>query len=217
MRVVVLVPRRADHAHRDRVWSYVWTQLQEFGWPVYEGHHTGGLFCRSAAINRAAEMAGDWDAAVISDADVLAPGWDAAVKMAMETGAVTMPHTDYRYLSEDGTRSILAGEGEPCDELVEWSEPNLCIAQCVVTRELWERVGGFDERFVGHSFQDVAFYYACRALAGEARIEGPLWHLWHPIDTTTPPENQPMAAEYLAAFQQGRMEAFLEELKCLPR
>lgn len=212
MRVVILVPRRADHGWRDELWAWLRYDLEQTypDWPIHEGHHDGpGLFCRAAAVNQAAREAGDWDVAVISDADIVAPGTEAAVEAAGDTGSMALPHTEYCTLTEQGTREILAGRDHPRRELVDWSGDGLGVAQCVVRRDLWERVGGLDERFVGHSWQDVAFHYACRGIAGQVRIEGPLWHLWHPIDTTTPPENRDMGIAYMEAFEHDRMDEFL--------
>lgn len=50
----------------------------------------------------------------------------------------------------------------------------------VVTRELWEEVGGFDPRFCGWGQEDVAFAQACRVLNGEPlRVPGNVVHLYH--------------------------------------
>ena len=51
---------------------------------VVEGEHTEGPFNRSAAINAAAKLAGNWDVAVIADADTWVPyaQLDEAVRLA---------------------------------------------------------------------------------------------------------------------------------------
>ncbi len=139
----------------------------------------------------------------------MSDNWAEAVAVAALTGAFTLPHSEYCALSEAGTEAVLDGTEVPRRGLVEWSEPNLCVANCVVTRELWDRVGGQDERFAGHDHSDVAFYYACRGLAGEQCLPGPLWHLWHPIDLTTPAVSRDMVIEYEQALKEDRMEAFL--------
>lgn len=69
---VVLVPWRADNGQRSDIWAYTRKQiwgLRHPGWPIVEGVAPDGPFNRSAAINAAAETAGDWDVAVIADSD----------------------------------------------------------------------------------------------------------------------------------------------------
>jgi hypothetical protein len=52
----------------------------------------------------------------------------------------------------------------------------------VVTREAFEKVGGFDTGFVGWGFEDTAFVYVVEAEYGKMppRGKGALVHLWHP-------------------------------------
>ena len=70
---VILVPRRDDNGYRDELWAWTkaWWEREQSHMPIIEGYHTDGLFNRSAAINTAARIAGDWDVAVIIDADVI--------------------------------------------------------------------------------------------------------------------------------------------------
>jgi hypothetical protein len=87
--VAFLVPRRRDGGQRDRVWEYCrrrWeTYLPDVA--VYEGHHDEGPFNRSAAVNRAAELAGDWRVGIVIDSDVLLSisQATAAIETARET------------------------------------------------------------------------------------------------------------------------------------
>lgn len=52
----------------------------------------------------------------------------------------------------------------------------------VLGREAYEKVGGYDERFVGWGGEDEAFAYALDTLIGHhIRLEGEMVHLWHPF------------------------------------
>ena len=55
-----------------------------------------------------------------------------------------------------------------------------------ISVELWNRVGGFDQRFNRWGFEDHAFHLACEVLGDEPpdRVEGPAIHWHHRADMT---------------------------------
>lgn len=185
MRVVVLVPRRADGGRRDMVWAYVrarWAE-QHPDWPVFEGHHDdGGPFNRSAAVNAAAAAAGAWDVAVIADSDTFV-GSDqiaSAVESAARSGRITFAYDRFVYLGRKMSDRVMEGFVGNWWPGVVWTMPGTCSSMVVVTRGLWDRVGGFDEGFVGWGGEDVGFSLACQALGGgHDRTRGDAWHLYH--------------------------------------
>lgn len=182
VRVRLIVPRRADGGHRDRLWSFCrayWARELP-GWTIVEGHHDDGPFNRAAAINRAA--AGKWDVAVIVDADVIV---DAAIVaraagQALETGRMTLPFRTRWSLNQKGTEKILDGHQgtwRPWAAGRQTFNVSTCLA---VPRALWDEIGGFDERFSGWGGEDDAFAAAARALGGTIdRLAGDAWHLFH--------------------------------------
>lgn len=197
-----LVPRRSDGGQRDRVWNWLRSRLEQVGWPIYEGHHDEGPFSCAAAINRAANQ-GPWDFAVITGSDLIVPTCQvrAAVGKASRTGKLTHAHDHYYYLSQEATERVLKGD-QPETWMAEWHEPKIGNGPVVVTRDLWERVGGYDEGFVGWGYEDVAFRFLCEREAGEAWVPGPNFHLWHPVtpDATNEgasPENRQRWLDYL--------------------
>lgn len=199
MRLVALVPRRSDGGHRDEVWSWVrshWMAAHPTV-DVFEGHHDDGPFNRSAAINTAAAAAGEWDVAVIADGDsfVSTSQLATAVDTAARTHRITFAFNRFRYLDEAMSRRVR--DGFPGDWMpgVRWTMNDTCSSQVVVSRTLWDRVGGFDEGFVGWGMEDIGFSLACQALGGGMeRVDGDVWHLWHPVS----PENDPSDPLYVA-------------------
>jgi hypothetical protein len=193
MRTVMLVPRRAQ-PDRDKLWDWCKARWQAIlpEIPIYEGHHDEGPFNRSAAINRAARLAdgdGGWDVAVVIDADIFIrrSQVEAAVASAAKTGRVTWAHRRWRGIREDLTPRIIRYQQdfgpeidrEDMDVLVERTNPlswSCCIA---IPRAVWDDLGGFDERFRGWGFEDMAFQSAVCGLYGHERIQGDVYHLWH--------------------------------------
>lgn len=231
-RVVFLVPRRADEGHRDALWKYArrrWETLFP-DWPIYEGHHDSGSFNRSAAVNLAAELADEvepWDVAVVIDSDVVLrrSAVAMAVARAEDSGLVVWPHTRWRGLSELATKRIIDDRRdlgpeieEDTDVLVEKTNPvswSCCIA---IPRVAWDRLGGFDERFRGWGYEDMAFQSAVVGLIGFERVPTPapgeagfgttdVYHLWHPRTGERIAEGAPSttaAKDYVANARLGR-------------
>lgn len=171
---------------------------------IVEGYHepSEGPFNRSAAVNRAATAAGDWDLAVIIDADILihADNVRAGLVLAGRFNRVVIPFRVYHSLSQQGTSRIMAGWSG------DWSKVSVRAywdsVSCVVMlqRALWDRVGGMDERFSGWGWEDTAFACATDAVSGRLRLEGDLWHLWHPQS----PERNTKTPEYIASAHLAR-------------
>lgn len=182
--VPILVPRRRDDGPRDEIWDGI---MREYWYDanLYEGYHeTDGPFNRSAAINTAADLAGDWDVAVIADADsVLADMgklWGATA-LAMKTQQLVIPHSRWVNIDQDETEEFL----ETTKPIVRWKKTrtiySLTLSSIlVVPRSVWDTVNGFDERFVGWGWEDTAFMYAVDHMTpGHIRLEGDVYHLAH--------------------------------------
>ena len=99
-KTVLLVPFSSEDQSRILIWKHVQSWLaQTLDYPLYIGEHfpeQPGTYNLSLARNQAAQKAGDWDVAVIHDADtVINPQQiKAGVVTAWETGAVTYPYTE---------------------------------------------------------------------------------------------------------------------------
>lgn len=199
---VILVPRRDDGGWRDRLWLYARKRLVEDfpDWPIFEGHHDDGPFNRAAAINAAAKLAGDdWEVAYITDSDTVAPpvALQVGAQLALDTGFMVNCHDLRVMMNERATRRIVTGTA---DANADWRKSSWVeriwyespSSGVMVSRELFERVGGFDEKFVGWGHEDSAFRYACETVTGGPmlRVAMDTYHLWHPespeVDPRTP-------------------------------
>lgn len=187
MNVAVLVPRRADDGWRDGLWQVAggWWRNTFPEWAVVEGVHDDGPFNRSAAANAAAMDAGEWDVAVVIDADVMTYRSPvlAAVRIGAATGDLVVAFNERAHVRRDVTERIVEGEVFPdLDVCVDHVESSIWSGCVVIRRDLWDAVDGFDEAFVGYGFEDIAFVWACWSALGRPHVtlSNRLFHLWHP-------------------------------------
>lgn len=219
-----LVPWRPDGEYRDRLWAFC-RSYWEAACPDIEIHTADqpGTFSRAASINRAAR--GDWDVAVILDADVVSDGEQvyAAIERALATQRLTLAFTHYAGLAPHMTNRVIDGYEGSRDHGVRYRSEQHESSIVAVPRALFDRVGGFDERFVGWGQEDVAFAMACRVLGGELeRVAGTVWHLWHPRSPErdrglpTYQAAQALGARYRLATSPELMQALLSEERRAP-
>jgi hypothetical protein len=179
----VLVPRRADAGPRDAVWKRIRELIWDTGgWQVVQGYDEGPHpFCRAAALNAAAELAGDWTVAVIADADSIVPTERvlAALELAEQAQRLVICHDRWVNVRPDEHDEFLRTRSLP------WRDDREIFSMTVssmlaVPRSVWDQVGGFDEQFIGYGYEDNAFTKACRVLTGEPlRMVGSVYHLSH--------------------------------------
>jgi hypothetical protein len=190
----LIVPRRADHGWRDRLWKFCRAQwalhLPEL--EIIEGHDNDGPFNRGAAINRGAD--GEWDVAVIADADIAIDPHlvTAAIADAGSGGRVVLPFQRRLLVNEAGTQRILDGYRGSWRQWAKADRNRGHASSCIIVpRSAWEAIGGFDERFSGWGAEDDAFWLLCERLVGTSRLPGDVWHLHHapsPEANTSTPE-----------------------------
>lgn len=184
---IVAVPYKPDFGHRDKLFAHLKTHYWNgVGLPLSIGTNNDDPFNRSTAINTA--LAGDWDYAVIADADTWVPPCQLhqALETAAATGKLVAAFDTVVELSKDSTTAILngktglAGSFGTADKL-RTQELETQSSMLVVPRPLWDNLGGMDERFQGWGAEDCAFWHACTVHAGAPeRITGNAYHLWHP-------------------------------------
>ncbi len=191
MRTVILVPYRADGGRRDALWAFTrgWLHTRHPDYQIYVGASPEGLFNRSAAINRAAGAAGDWDVAVVCDSDTVVPAaqLEEAVAVAAESGLLTSALNRVVELSRESTDRLLAGADNDIRHLkrdrTRTKDDMTQSSVLAVPRPLWDAIGGFDEEFCGWGCEDNAFWLAATVFGGgePRRVDGPAFHLWHEL------------------------------------
>jgi len=169
-REVILIPWRAGRPDRVAAFYKTYTeQWQPLGLPVYLGDSRHDRFHRGASRNAAARDAGNWDVALIADADVMLfrENIKEALKQALVYDRVVFPHDRYQSLRRDGRP-------------YQTSTAPTNGGALAISRDAWELVQGYDERFAGWGYEDAALRTATETLLGmPIRLPGFMRELFH--------------------------------------
>lgn len=149
---------------------------REFFDRSYEPFNRGRAF--NFGVSHAG-VSGD-DLVCLMDADMLVdPGWLRRCLTAMSSRAM-LPYDRAIYMDEESTEAAIA-KGTRGSDITgdQWHSQGGCIW---ITAELYEEMGGHDERYVGWGSADRDFYLRLvQALGGQPqRMSQPLYHMNHP-------------------------------------
>jgi len=175
--------------------DYYW----DLGLRVFVSDSPKETFSAGDARNAAVKLAGYWDIAVFIDADCVMPlqNVQRGIDHAEQTQRIVLTWDEFYSMSLEGHKLGYDSEVPIGNHGLEerWKANSLGCQRpvyspggnIIVPRSVWERVGGFDERFEGWGFEDATLLIA----AGELdRLSGPLYHFWHrsrAFETPIPP------------------------------
>lgn len=187
MRPVILVPWRGGEVRRERNRRTATRYLRAYGWDIYEGD-SEGPWSRGRAVNAAARAAGEWDVALIADADTIGDPTVVAraANRALRTGGAYRPHNRL-WMLNPAQSADLASFGPESLILTAKTTTHPGGGLLVVSRSAWDAVGGYDDRFVEWGHEDSDLNTRLLAAADWDVLVGDAYHLWHPRDTTKTP------------------------------
>lgn len=214
--VAVIIPFSSEDPHRIAAFKIVQSfYATEFpDWPVVFGV-SDEPFSRARAINEAVSPGlGDFlhgrqlpDILVVNDADSLCEpeAVQRAVLQATLDPGLVRAYTHYKRLTKEATEALTpttyldAWQG-PFDWEMENAHAHGCVA---VRRECFEQVGGYDPKFRGWGYEDLAAEMLYDAHWPDRRIDGTLVHLWHP-SVSDAPEVDANAELYYGRYEKHR-------------
>jgi len=188
--VSIAIPYRGDPGgERERLLTFVVDRLKRIvpqaDISIADGN-PAELFNRSAARNRAvARTTGA--VVVVHDADIVLD--ETALKRALarasRSPSVVWPYSRFTQLTREESDMVLAaGAVSPGRDravkagLPMWG-PRVCGGAWVMQRGVWDRLGGFDERFTHWGGEDTAFSIWASAKVGLVAEAGPAYGLHH--------------------------------------
>lgn len=227
-KTVLLVPFSSSDQSRILIWKHVKKWLEQtLDYPLYIGEHfpkSAATYNHSLARNLAAQKAGNWEVAIIHDADTIVDPQQIinGVVVAYETGAVTYPYDERWELNATGTKMFLTGTTSNWQQHMTQYTRDVPLGGCmIIRRDLWEVMRGFDTGFVGWGHEDGAFATAAQALNGWRllRIPGKSFHLEHVYAPAKNPNNPIYRANkaridrYMHAGDQPTAHRLIQQLR----
>ncbi len=192
--ISLIIPFRADSYHRNQMFNW---QLKRYKmlFPEFEiclGDNVGEPFSRSKARNIAAKAASN-DLLLFVDIDLLCAR--KVIHKAIEAldNYIIMKEHNIKNKQEsyainyNSTTTLLKSE-LPIDCNLELESHRAgTFYFCLIKKDAFLNIGGWDERFKGWGLEDGAFFKTLNIYYGrDFDFQGPLFHLWHPssVDKT---------------------------------
>ncbi len=221
MNLSVLIPWRSEQPDRVAAWNFNRARWDKSALQVCvaDDGRTEGTFSVARAVNRARRQA-TGDALVIYGADHIPPDSEriAWILTRLQRFPWTLVYAATRAINEGGTYRVLhQGMAAEFAAEMRFTWVGCCYGIIAMRSEVFDDVGGMDERFEGWGAEDTALRVALQALhpAGVGVGAGEVATLWHP-DT---PRNELTQAniarydEYETAAKAGRMREYLQEVR----
>ncbi len=187
--ISILIPYKAVNEYREKNLSWI-KRRYEIIMPNAEicmGYNDVEPFSKSIAVNNAAKNA-TRDTFIIADADMVFN--IDQIKNAIEAlnfYSWVIPYTSIVYISPDKTNEIY--NIDPSKTFYDTDFPECYKVNGwplggginIVSRNNFEKVGGFDERFKGWGSEDDAFRMSLDNICGKHfNLNTTMWHLYHP-------------------------------------
>jgi hypothetical protein len=201
----ICIPWRSDNGWRAQVFDWVLPAWQRTGLDVRVGHDDGtGPINVSKALNHARSQSSS-AVLVIASADHIPD-----VHAVIEASAAAMDHgwaplfTATAGISLDATRDVINGLDVDVTQHITGEAP-FCTALLAVRADVWDEIGGWDERFHGWGCEDTAFRIVLETLYPDPPELTPrrsiaLWH--EAADRSRFDANVLLLNEYIACQNQ---------------
>jgi len=212
MKQQIIIPwRDIDCIYRKRHFDFLFDYYSE-EFDVILADNDGD-FNRSAARNSGVRQS-ESEIAVVIDADNYIPYKQIydAIRAAGRKDILVKPFYRFGYLTEESTELFynlqdLSGAIDFEPTFIQQPEANFTGGAYVMKKELWLKLGGMDEGFVGWGAEDDAFHLLCKNSKIPVRyVDGYDHHLYHPAHRVTSAFNyNKLITEYVNGNKSSRI------------
>ncbi|MEH7085812.1 galactosyltransferase-related protein [Neobacillus drentensis] len=220
--VSIIIPFQNDYG--PRLEAFLWVKkFFETTMPSAEmivGRTKVSRFNKAKAVNLAAKEA-TRDILLIVDADtVFDPNIILESIKLLQYAAWVIPFKEVYDVPMDVTEKVMRTKPgwplnvklEDCHK-VNWMYDGFAGKVNLIPKRNFEKVGGFDERFIGWGGEDDAFAWSVNTLCGNfVNYDAKVFHLWHPpANNPDSRGNDALVARYM--FANGNQEEMLKIIR----
>jgi hypothetical protein len=190
MKIAVVIPWRPTESRlplKNYLESWYKKNIPEAEIFYSDSGHTP--FNLSASRNMGARLAKDFDIIIHNDADTV-PSIEPlreGIRQTYETGYFCNPYSEYMLLDFKNTNRVIVRR-RSIDNVVAGKVDGACSGIVITTYKTWKSIGGFDEKFIGWGFEDVAVAVAHGTIMehGFLTIPGKAFAMSHEIQERVP-------------------------------
>lgn len=149
------------------------------------------IFNRSEARNNGVKKCNS-DIIMVVDADnyISKNQIEKSIDILKNKNSIIRPFNSIHYLNEEATerfyrspKKFTVKENDHTYMIPEMISPYNSGGAYILKKQMWEKVGGMDEGFIGWGVEDSAFNIHSRHFFGDhIFIEGPNYNLYHPAE-----------------------------------
>jgi predicted glycosyltransferase involved in capsule biosynthesis len=176
----IIIPTNNSPERQDiESWVINWYQRTFPAFEIFVSHNDSDPFNKARAINNGVERVGG-NVLVIIDADtVITPD---QLALGLTAGDWVVPFNKVQNLTKDATQDWIKDGANFEKFKTEKVRQNFVRAGGVwiIKREIFELVGGVDERYAGWGGEDDSFCRSVNTLYEPlVMVRGSIYHLWH--------------------------------------
>lgn len=214
MDTTIIIPFYGDDEWREKVMWWVHAYYLAQGFEVEIG--VSSRRSKAEAVNNGVSFA-TGDKLAIIDADTVITA--KQLSQGLLQGEWVVPYNRCLNLTQEATEGLLDYEDLPFDLLPiegERHKHNYAGGVNIISRRLFDEVGGFDPRYEGWGGEDESFGRAVDTMFQPAVfVPGDVYHLWHVEDDTKKQFNQRVNLQMWKRYRwatgrQDRMRKVLE-------
>lgn len=208
MDVAIVIPYKYFDKHRKNLLDFIVDKYETF-FPDAEiviGKDTSKIFNRSKARNNGVRKSSAEYLFMVDGDTFLEKNTILNGLYELRANKFVIPFNEYFGLRKGDTTTVLKNKFINWNKIEENAKITMdisyvgsgdtyrCSGVNCITRDFYDEIGGYDERFTGWGYEDTAFCWKVQSYIGDYPIlPGKLYHLWHKTEDDDLIKNRKLA------------------------